>query len=255
MVLTVPYYTLLYDVVVFLAILYIWVFFLKRWDRYVAELKPFIRNATIFLGFGVVGRLLDIIADFVIFPHADVVLAFFYGVSIIGVIYTMVHYVLIFERYYLPPSARTGSGGGRKPTGSYVLFTDRDGVGKIVDLLRSSGGPSLVFTRSPDRYRGNGDNVVSVWITQATDKGVSPTKLHVLQERAIGFMRENPGGVVVLDDIDYLLMYNEFPILFRFLVAVKDYAAINGSTFVVAVSRKSIGDKEHALLLNEFKPL
>ncbi|WP_297437463.1 hypothetical protein [Thermococcus sp.] len=72
MVLTVPYYALLYDIVVFLAILYIWVFFLKRWDRYVAELKPFIRNATIFLGFGVVGGLIDIIEDFVAFPHVGV---------------------------------------------------------------------------------------------------------------------------------------------------------------------------------------
>ncbi len=183
------------------------------------------------------------------------VLAFFYGVSIIGVIYTMVHYVLIFERYYLPPSALAESGDDRKLTGSYVLFTDGDGASKIVDILRSSGGPSLVFTRSPDSYRGVGDNVVSVWITQATDKGVSPTKLHILQERAIDFMRRNPGGVVVLDDIDYLLMYNEFPVLFRFLVAVKDHAAISGSAFVVVVDRKSIGDKEHALLLSEFKPL
>ncbi|WP_297071215.1 DUF835 domain-containing protein [Thermococcus sp.] len=255
MELIVHYYSLLYDVILFLAILYIWLFFLRRWNRYVAELRPFIRNATIFLGFGVVGRLLDIVTDFITFPHVDVVLAFLYGISIIGVIYTMVHYVLIFERYYLPPNAGSGSVDGKKLTGSYVLFIDKEGEGRIIGLLKELNTPALIFTRSPNSYSSLGENVVPVWITQATDKGIPPTKLHVFQERAIRFMRENPGSIIVLDDMDYLLMYNDFPTLFRFLVALKDYAAINSCTFVVAVSKKSVGDKERALLLNEFKPI
>ncbi len=253
--LIVPYYSLFYDAVLFLAIFYIWLFFLKRWNRYMAELRPFIRNAAIFLGFAVAGRLIDLITDFVALPHLNIILTLFYGVSIVGVIYTMINYILFSERYYLPPAPHSESGASGKLTGSYIFFMNKGGIGKLINFLRELGGTALIFARSPDRYKELGDSVALVWITQATDRGIPPTKLHVLQERAIRFMREKPGGVTVLDGMEYLLMYNDFPALFRFLVAVKDYAVLNNSAFVVVVDPRSIGDKERALLLNEFEPL
>lgn len=257
MELTVSYVRLIYDIVLLLAMGYIWLFFAKRWNRYTSELRPFVRNATIFLGLGVIGRLLDLITDFMNVPQQDNLFVGLYGISILGVIYTMVDYMLLLERKYLPTRVPVTS----KPTsqdsrlkGAYLAFGSKSKMVDIFNLIRSLKLPTLAFTRNPQLYSGM-DFVAPVWVTQATDRGVPPTKLHVIQDQAISFVRENPESVVLIDCLEYLLLYNDFTSVFKFLVNLKDHLLPAGAALIVIVDENALDERQKALLLREFEPL
>ncbi|ASJ01988.1 hypothetical protein A3L09_01280 [Thermococcus profundus] len=250
---------LIYDISMFAVIAYVWLFFLKRWNRYVAELKFFVQEAAIFLSIAVIGRTIDIIDDFTEVPYDSAILSILYGVSIFGVIYTIVHYVIVLERRYIPTpkipsneSAPKGADGRFK--GAYLVFGSKAKMVDLFGLLRSLKMPTLAFTRNPHLYEGM-DFVATVWITQATDSGVPPTKLHVIQEQAINFVRENPESIVVIDCLEYLMLYNEFPAIFKFLVNLKDYILPTGAALVIVVDENALDERQKALLLREFEPL
>ena len=260
MELLVPAYQLVYDIVLFIVLVYIWYFFAKRWNRYTAELKPFIRNAVVFLAFGVAGRTVDLIADFVRVPYDNYLYTFFYGVSIVGIIYTMISYVIQLENSYLPLTSTPSSQNSPddKPealTGAYLIMGSRGKMLEVLNVIKSFQRPTLVFTRNPNFYSELGDFVMPVWITQATDSGISPTALHVIQDSAIRFVRERPGSLVVIDCLEYLLLYSDFTSVFKFLVNMKDYVTSAGAALVVFVDGDTLDERERALLLREFEPL
>ncbi|NJF25741.1 DUF835 domain-containing protein [Thermococcus sp. Bubb.Bath] len=260
MELLVPTYQLVYDVTLLIALLYVWYFFAKRWNRYTAELKPFIRSAVVFLAFGVAGRTVDLIADFVQVPYAGYLYVFFYGVSIVGVIYTMVVYVIRLENSYIPlastsPSQPSPQDKKDALTGAYLIMGSRGKMFEVLNVIKSFQRPTIVFTRNPNFYSELGDFVVPVWITQVTDKGISPTALHVIQDNAIRFVRERPGSLVVIDCLEYLLLYSDFTSVFKFLINLKDHVTSAGSTLVVFADGEALDERERALLLREFEPL
>ncbi|ASJ06182.1 DUF835 domain-containing protein [Thermococcus pacificus] len=256
MELTVPWYILVYDVVLLVGMGYIWWFFLKRWNRYVAELRPFIRSAAVFIGFAFVGRLLDLITDFYPLPYQDAAFAVLYGVSILGVIYAMINYVLLLERSYIPPKTVEFKPNPSGLMGAYVLLGGREKLVEIVKIIREHGMPALIFTRSPHFYAGLGELVTTVWVTQATDAGVPPTKLHVIQETAIQFAKEVKGSVIVIDCVEYLLLYNDFKTVFKFLTNLRDHIVLKyGSGLILFIDNAVLSEREKALLLKEFEPI
>ena len=252
--LRVPYYIFMYDVVLFLALGYIWWFFLKRWNRYVAELRPFVRNASIFLGFSVLGRFVDLVTDFWSIPYQSEVLSVLYGISIVGVIYTMINYVLTLEKLYIPP-ANSGKQLSGEMGDAYVMPGGRKRIGDVLKIIEEFKVPSLIFTRSPQAYEPVKGFAVTVWVTQATDRGVPPTKLHVIQDMAVRFARERRNALVVIDCLEYLLMYNDFPSVFKFLVSLKDGLMLLEATLIVLVDEEVVGAKNYQLLLREFRVL
>ncbi|MDV3104201.1 DUF835 domain-containing protein [Thermococcus waiotapuensis] len=254
--LTAPWYNVVYDAVLLAGMGYIWWFFLKRWNRYTAELKFFVINATIFLGLAFAGRLIDFIGDFYEIPHQDAALTLLYGVSILGVIYTMTKYVLLLESSYLPKQVKVvgDSSPGKPLKGAYIMAGSRSRVVDVLNLVRSLRLPTLVFTRNPHLYEGI-EFAVPIWITQAADRGIPPTKLHVIEDQAIKFILENPGAVVLIDCLEYLLLYNEFPGVFKFLVNLKDRLLPAGAALIVVVDENALDEKQKVLLLREFEPL
>ncbi|WP_010479836.1 DUF835 domain-containing protein [Thermococcus zilligii] len=254
--LTALWYYVVYDAVLLAGIGYIWWFFFERRDRYTAELRYFVINATIFLGLAFVGRLIDLIGDFYEIPHQDVALTLLYGVSILGTIYTMAKYVLLLESSYLPRKVQIegDSSPGKPLKGAYIVAGSRSRVVDILNLIRSLRLPTLVFTRNPRLYEGI-EFAVPIWITQATNNGIPPTKLHVIEDHAIKFIMENPGAAVIIDCLEYLLLYNEFPGVFKFLVNLKDRLLPQGAALIVVVDENVLDEKQRALLLREFEPL
>lgn len=256
--LRVSYSLLIYDAILFLALTYIWWFFLKRWNRYVAELKPFVRNASIFLGVGVLGRFVDLITDLWSIPYENGILEALYGISIVGVIYTMINYVLTLEKFYIPTVNEHLSGENKemylKP-GAYLISSIKKGISEILNIIKESKAPSLIFTRSLQLYEPVKNFAAIVWVTQATDKGVAPTKLHIIQDMAIRFSRENRNALVIIDCLEYLLLYNEFASLFKFLTSLKDYLLHNGATLIILASEEALSKEQFSLLQKEFEPL
>ncbi|WP_048150204.1 DUF835 domain-containing protein [Palaeococcus ferrophilus] len=250
-----PPYAPIYDTILLVAVGYIWWFFLKRWNRYTAELRPFIQRASIFLSFAFMGRLLDLISDFYQFPYTRETITLLYGVSIVGIVYTMIAYVQALEKSYVPVPKPTSPQIKHEMAGAYIVSGSKEKLTEIMALLKERNSPSLIFTRSPTFYSGAGEFATTIWITQATDAGIPPTKLHVIQEKAIQFAKEFDGSVIVIDCIEYLLMYNEFPSVFKFLVNLKDHLLMLNASLIVAVDEKAIGSRNYRLLLNEFEPL
>ncbi|MCD6523447.1 MAG: DUF835 domain-containing protein [Thermococcus sp.] len=249
-------YELVYDVILLLAVGYIWLFFLRRWNRYTAELKPFIRNAVVFLGIGLWGRVLDFVSNFIEVPHLEPLLSLVYGASLVGLVYTMVSYVRLLEkrRYISIPTSVSDSQTGKALKGAYLVLGSKSKFVDVIELLKSAKLPTLIFTRNPYLYR-NLDFAVPVWVTQTTDQGVTPTKLHVIQEYALKFIRENPNAVVLIDCLEYLLLYNDFPSVYKFLVNLKDYLTSAGAGLIVITDEAVLDERQRALLLREFEPL
>ncbi|NJE05484.1 DUF835 domain-containing protein [Thermococcus sp. M36] len=81
-----------------------------------------------------------------------------------------------------------------------------------------------------------------------------PTKLHVILESAVGFLRGG-GKVVVIDCLEVLVIYNDFVSVFRFLASLKDYAVNFHSLVLVTVEEGALADREFRILSKEFIPV
>ncbi|CAB49225.1 DUF835 domain-containing protein [Pyrococcus abyssi] len=139
--------------------------------------------------------------------------------------------------------------------GAYIIPGSRSRIVDLINMIKELNAPVLVFTRYPSFYRNLGENIRVVWITQASEDGIPPTKLHVIQDYAIRFARENKNAVIIIDCLEYLLLYNEFSSVFKFLANLKDHLVMMNSALILAVDQKALETKYYNMLLNEFEPL
>ena len=250
MELVVPFYVLVIDVLLFLAIGYAFFFMLRRMNQYDPDLNTMVRYSVVFLGMAEVGRLIDIVDDFYYLEPAYYAELVLYFISIVGIVYTVVYYIGLVESKYIP----SPPGSPRKSSlGAHIVFS-RNRLLDVIELLKNADFPVLAVTRSPGMYEGF-KNVSTVWVTQVSG-GVNPTALHVLQDVILRFVRDNPGSAVLMDCVEYLLLYNDFRTLFRFLTSLKDHVVLQyGSGMVVFVDDSVLSEQEKALLLKEFEPL
>jgi hypothetical protein len=265
MELMVPWYIMVVDTLLFIAIGYALVFFYKRLEEYDEELKVLIRYSFLFLLLAEIGRVLDLMDDFcchyTFLPFEGVL----YLVTIIGVIYTVIRYITLVELRYMPSVALdAGSLSKSKPktlqksspftVGAYIVFS-KYRLADVIELVREGEFPLMAVTRSPSLYESfDRGNIEVVWVTQVPT-GVRPTALHVIQDQIIQFVQKHPGAVVVIDSIEYLLLYNDFKTVFKFLVNLKDYMVALGGTLIVFVDDTMITPQEKSFLLKEFEPL
>jgi len=124
-------------------------------------------------------------------------------------------------------------------------------------LYRYTGIPIMVVSREPYEEWVKRTGMIPreyAWLTRmGYEIGIDPTRLHVLAERVARFFRENPGGIVYLDGIEYLLFYNEFRGLMRFLIALKDMAILHGGHVVLSVDPRTLEEEELLVLGKEFE--
>jgi len=250
MELIVPFYVLVIDVILFLAIGYVLVFMARRLGKYGSDIDTLVKYSVIFLGIAELGRVADLIDDFCCTKPAEYFELFAYSISIVGVIYAIVHYISLVENRYIP---RPPSSYNKSSFGAHVVFSKTRFL-DVIELLKNTKVPVLAVTRSPGMYKGF-ENVSTVWVTQVSD-GVNPTALHVLQDVILRFVRDNPGSVVLIDCVEYLILYNDFKAVFKFLANLKDYVVFQlGSGLVIFVDDSILDEQEKALFLKEFEPL
>ncbi|WP_167912799.1 DUF835 domain-containing protein [Thermococcus sp. 21S7] len=253
------WYVFLGDTVLALAIAYAIFFMYRRLGKYDPELDVLIRYSIVFLVVGEAGRITDIIDDFCCFD----VFRFFqwtaYFVSIVGIIYSIVHYISIFEKRYVPTvkldirKKQKPEGNNSLLSGAYIIFS-KYRLADILEILKTTQLPVIALTRFPDVYSSFGESSEVVWITQLP-AGISPTSLHVIQGKVVEFLEERRGAVVVVDCVEYLLLYNDFKTVVKFLLALKDYIMASGNAFIVFVDDTVLSPQERSLLLKEFEPL
>ncbi len=252
--LVVPLPIFMIDVVLFLAMGYAIFFLLKRINRYSdPNLNDLVLYSAVFLIIGELGRITDIIDDFCCRGAFDNFQYATYFIAIVGVIYTVLNYIRFVEMRYVPTI-------GDVPeidhsSRANVVFS-RSRFLEVVGTLKKERVPILAITRSPEIYKGFEEGLLSIiWVSQV-EKGVSPTALHVIQGIIHDFVRKKPGSVVVIDCLEYLLLYNDFRSVFKFLTNVKDYVVFQGkSRMIVFVDGDAISEREKSILLKEFEPL
>lgn len=101
---------------------------------------------------------------------------------------------------------------------------------------------ALLFSRS---FRGKaGWRVLPV----SQVNGVPPTELHRLLHEAVQYLRERFEGTVVLDCLEYLVLYNGFESVVRFLHDLRDYVILYGGRLYIVTSLGVWNRREYALL-------
>lgn len=252
MELTVSLPVFIADLILLAVISYAVFYGLKRVNRYEGALSRFITITTLSLLLAFIGRVIDVVDDFIgnqsVLFYIEETLYFF---SIIGVTYGVINYIGNVEKRIFPVPSGEAFGGELVPGGFMYLG---DNLGGILEFLKKAEIPAMVVTRSPWRYEGAPENVRTLWVTQAAENGVGPTKLHVILDGAVKFFRSG-GKLVVMDCLEVLVLYNDFQSVFRFLSTLKDYAIETGSTVLLLVDESTIDERQMSLLRREFTPV
>lgn len=154
--------------------------------------------------------------------------------------------------------------GEREPalkSGSSYLFTER-GVLRAYELLKSllsEGRRGLVITRThPSRVQ----QLYSVgcpimWIAKASkpNSGVmvlEPTRLMKIHSTISDFIKANPGAVVLLDGIEYLITENGFGPVMKAIQLTNEEVAMSGSYLLVPVDPRTLEIQQLGYLEREF---
>jgi len=244
---------LFYRVSLFLMIFAFTVFLGLRINKYPQNLRRLIILATVFSAIGTFGRFINLLALFINIPFFSEIHMLTHVVSVGGIVWTFILIVRILENYYIPLTSFVVP--KERKSGAAYLVLSPDTVQKVHTLIQEfSEGPVLVFTRNPQLYNRH-KNVKTVWVTTAGFEGVSPTALHVLQDMAIKFASENNNTTVIVDCLEYLIIYNGFRSVFKFLVSLKDHLVMRGATLILVVDPATLKESELSLLRREFNPL
>ncbi|WP_258083505.1 DUF835 domain-containing protein [Thermococcus thermotolerans] len=252
MELMVPLLVFIADVVLFVVIGYAALYALRRINRYEEPLNRFIIVTAFSLLLASIGRAMDIIDDFmtrpeILWPMKQVS----YFLSILGIAYGLMNYIRSVEKRIFPvPSGKVLD--GTLPPGGFIYLGENEG--EVLEFLGKCEVPAMVITRSPWKYEDICEHVHTLWITQASESGVGPTRLHVILDSAVKFF-QGGGKLIVIDCLEVLVLYNEFQSVFRFLSALKDYAIGTGSTVLLLVGNPTLDEKEMMILKREFAPI
>lgn len=115
----------------------------------------------------------------------------------------------------------------------------------------------LMVTREyPDNIRRDHSIQVTpiIWLTEMPgERRVSPTSLAVLTDTIIRFMESNPNSIVLLEGIEYLITFNDFKKVLRYLDSLNETTWITKARLLIAVNPKAFDEKDLALLERDRK--
>ena len=238
-------FILLIDIILLIFIGYATIYALKRVHRYSEPFNRFVTVIAVSMLFATLGRVIDVIDDFYASAYFTPAEQILYFVSIIGVIYGVISYIHAVEMRIMPRPA--GTFGGSVSSGGFLYFGKKT---ELASFLGQSKVPALVFTRDPWLYEGI-ENVQTVWVTSASEKGVAPTRIHVLLDIAVNFFRKG-GKLVAIDCVETLVLYNDFTSVFRFLTALKDHASNFKAIVLLVLEKDTLEVQQERLLKREF---
>ena len=118
--------------------------------------------------------------------------------------------------------------------------------------------PGLVISRSPPditRASIGIEEVPVLWITKVGGENtVHPTNLAYLLHTLVSFFEEGDmPKAVLLDGLEYLILENGFPAVFKFLTTLKDYALLTNSIVLMPMESRAHSEQELNMLLREFE--
>ena len=154
----------------------------------------------------------------------------------------------------------TEEGGRVLKGGNSYLFTDA-GVSRAFDALKrllSEGRRGLVITRAhPGRVQQlYGLDCPIMWIAKTTKPlGVmtlEPTRLMKIHGTISDFLKANPGSVVLLDGLEYLVTENGFAPVMKALQLTNEEVAMSGSYLLIPLDPRTMESQQLGFLEREF---
>ncbi|WP_430515247.1 DUF835 domain-containing protein [Pyrococcus woesei] len=130
--------------------------------------------------------------------------------------------------------------------GSVVMTTQE--FNKVMPSLKEF--PTLAFVRNLKPP----ENWYSYFITriQEDENTLNPTNLPRMLELSRKYLQSVKNGIVVIDSLEYLSLYNGFENTLKYLALIRDYALINGGTLIIVTDRKIWNEREWAQLMSLF---
>ncbi|WP_456365063.1 DUF835 domain-containing protein [Thermococcus sp.] len=118
---------------------------------------------------------------------------------------------------------------------------------ELKSLLK--GFKVLAVTRTPSHYAEAG--IPYIWITPvgSGENTIDPRALAPLLQKLVDSVE--PGTVVILDGIEYLIIENGFNSVFRFLTNLKDRLLLKGVSLLVVVDPMTFDEKQLSILERE----
>jgi hypothetical protein len=146
-------------------------------------------------------------------------------------------------------------------SGSSYLFTDK-GVLRAFEVFKrlvAEGKRGLVITRThPNRVQQlYGLDCPIMWIAKATKPtggvmSLEPTRLMKIHSTISDFIKANPGAVVLLDGLEYLITENGFAPVMKAIQLTNEEVAMSGSFLLVPIDPRTFETQQLGLLEREF---
>lgn len=133
-----------------------------------------------------------------------------------------------------------------KPHQSYRAFSE---------LSQQESG--LVITRiHPRRVKERfGLSGEILWLsTIEGENTIEPTQLSKLAFIIGHFVRQNHGGTILLDGLEYLILQNDFKTVLRFIYSVTDYISVHKAILLLPISPKTLSLSQIKMLERELEP-
>lgn len=157
------------------------------------------------------------------------------------------YYRVIFTPHFLF-GHKMGTTGVSKLTGVHIISPeDYENVkGEIENL------PVLAFLRSLKPAEAwNAFFFTTVGDISARNH-TPPTDLYKVTETVNRYItearRSGFNGIVLIEGIEYLRLYNEFPSIAKMLSTVRDYVISNKGALIVVIDKNALDEKEYAIL-------
>jgi len=155
----------------------------------------------------------------------------------------------------------SGEGEFLLKSGSSYLFTER-GVSRAYDAFKkllAQGKRGLVISRNhPERVQqAYSLDCPIMWIAKSTKPtggviSLEPTRLMKIHGTISDFIKANPGSVVLLDGLEYLITENGFGPVMKTVQLTNEEVAMSGSFLLVPIDPRTMETQQMGYLEREF---
>ncbi len=105
----------------------------------------------------------------------------------------------------------------------------------------------MAIREKPERFKNIRGR--KIWVTDIVGKDrIKPHNLTILTDSIIRFLEEGGERIVIIDCIEYLLLYNDFINIMRNIELINSYAMERNSTIIIVIDNEAYTTKEYSLL-------
>ena len=140
----------------------------------------------------------------------------------------------------------------KKMLGKVTIFHDPtiERALLLFEKIHSLGIPGLCITRMPPyEVRSRFPGVQVVWLSEVKDESsIPPTHTSRLKACIESFAKKHENSVILLDGLEYLILYNGFDETAKLLNSIVDIAGYYNAAVIVPIDTKAMSESQVRLL-------